>query len=293
MTNEKILIRINGVVKILEIGRFVDELMELKGFLKLNDSEILPLNDLETYVPSLDQDEKIQWKRVIECSRHKSNSRLMKIKTASGREIRCTDAHSFVTRIDNSVVPLRGRDLKVGNRVPVLNSFYPDSHFKSIKISDFLKNSKLFLDMEEDFLYKPGTRAKTIRNTLLCDWSTGWFIGAYLSEGCAVGGTVGISNLNDNYINNAKVFINDLGLSYTEDFHHRGFADGRDLKVNSTLLANFLINSCGQGSNFKKVPEFAYNASDEFVSGLLRGYFDGDGNFHVDRKMIRCSSNSK
>ena len=94
-------------------------------------------------------------------------------------------------------------------------------------------------------------------------------------------------------MNNAKVFVNGIGLDYREDYHHRGFAESRDLKINSSLLARFVIASCGQGSDFKHVPCFAYSASNEFVSGLLRGYFDGDGNFHVDRKMIRASSNSK
>ena len=59
------------------------------------------------------------------------------------------------------------------------------------------------------------------------------------------------------------------------------------------MLGKFTIKNCGVGSDFKKVPDFAYSTSDEFISGLLRGYFDGDGNFHVERKMIRTSSNSK
>ena len=36
-------------------------------------------------------------------------------------------------------------------------------------------------------------------------------------------------------------------------------------------------------ARFKIIPEFAYSAKEEFVSGLLKGYFDGDANFTVNR----------
>src|SRR3989344_2103481 len=101
--SEKIIFKINNEIKIIEIGKFIDGLINSKGSLKLNEySEILPLNDLEIFVPSLNQEEKIEWKKVIEASRHKPQKKLMNIKTASGKEIICTDNHSFVTRINNS-----------------------------------------------------------------------------------------------------------------------------------------------------------------------------------------------
>ena len=65
------------------------------------------------------------------------------------------------------------------------------------------------------------------------------------------------------------------------------------LKISSSLLAQFIKNTCKSGSFNKIIPEFAYSAKEEFVSGLLKGYFDGDANFTVNRKMIRVSSNSK
>src|SRR3989344_8932452 len=101
--NSRIILKMNDKIRILEIGGFVNLLMEQKGSFKLNKhSEILPLNDLEIYVPSLNQEEKIEWKKVVEASRHKPQKKLMNIKTASGKEIICTDNHSFVTRINNS-----------------------------------------------------------------------------------------------------------------------------------------------------------------------------------------------
>jgi len=290
-TNEWLILRINNSVQLMPIGKFVDTLMNINGYREFNNSHILPLHGLEIYVPSLDRDEKVQWKRVIECSRHKHPGKLMNIITASGRSITCTDNHSFVTRIDNMVIPVKGTALKIGNRIPTINNLSAPVITKDIKIQDEVA-SPMVVDAD-GIIHVPGTVTKPMQNIIPLDGLTGWFVGAYLSEGCGSNYALSISNLDNDYINQAKSFITSVGLNYKEDFHHRGFADSRDIKVSSSLLARFITQHCGEGSDFKKVPQFAYSASNEFVSGLLRGYFDGDGNIHVGRKMIRCSSNSK
>ncbi len=289
--HERVIIKINDGIKILKIGEFVDSLIELKGSFKINtDSEIVPLNDLDIYVPSLNKDEKIEWKKVIECSRHKTLKELVKITTASGREIACTDNHSFVTRKNNTIIPILGKELKVGDRVPVVN-YMPNEDMAKLDVKELLVKNYIY-ENADGFL-ETNHHAKPIPRFIKLNENTGWFIGAYLAEGSANRGQVNISNLDNDYINNAKEFVKGIGLDYKEDFHHRGFANGRDLKVSSSLLSQFVVNSCNKGSGNKRVPNFAYNASNDFISGLLRGYFDGDGNFHVDRKMIRVSSNSK
>ncbi len=292
VTEEWLLFKIKDKIRKIKAGKFVDLLMELKGSLRLNEhSEILPLNDLEIYVPSLNQEEKIEWKRVIECSRHKHQNNIIKIKTNSGREISCTDNHSFVTRANNSVVPIKGSDLKIGDRIPVINNFNIEKHQEILDLAEFIEHDNFF-ENEEGFL-ETKHHAKPIPREIKLDKNAGWFVGAYLSEGSSHGTNVTITNCDDNFINNAKKFSLFVNLGYTDRYKDGEYGPGRDLIMNSTLLGNFFINSCSQGADFKKVPIFAYSASDEFVSGLLKGYFDGDGNFHVDRDLIRVSSNSK
>lgn len=292
--SEVIMTKINGKIKNLKIGEFVDTLMNLKGSLTIHkDSEILPLHDLEVYVPSLNQEEKIEWKRVIECSRHKSPDKLMKIKTKSGREVVCTDNHSFVIRNNNSIIPVDGRKLKIGDRIPVLNNFFTESPLSEIKINEEFTDERLIV--KGGMLHTHGN-AKPIRNTIQLDCSTGWYIGAYLAEGSVGGVTtshVGITNINEGYIACAKEFADSIGIDFVDKTYQGQYGPGRTLTIHSTLLGGFIGETCGIGSANKQVPDFAYSASDEFVSGLLKGYFDGDGNFHVDRKMIRVSSNSK
>ncbi len=293
--NEKIIVKSNGKIKIVKIGKFVDFLMKKYGSLKIYNSQITPINNLDVYVPSLDQNEKIKWKKIIECSKHKTNKNLLKLTTKSGRKITATDNHSFVIRKENRIIPTIGRELEIGDRIPVLK-YLPEHCIKEINLVDYLdipKDSRFPIIEEDNCLVKEHTNSKSIPNKLKLDYLFGWFIGAYLAEGNATHGQISISNIDDDFINNLKTFTTRIGLKYTEEYHQRGFSLSRDFKINSALLANFIRNVCKTGSNNKVVPDFSYSAKEEFVSGLLRGYFDGDGNYHIARKMIRASSNSE
>src|SRR3989344_1144475 len=186
--DEKIIVKIDDKINVIEIGKFVDGLIELKGSLNINkDSEILPLNDLNIYVPSLNQEEKVEWKRVIECSRHKPHKKLMKITTASGREITCTDNHSFVTRVNNSVIPIKGTELKIGNRIPVVQ-YLPAENSKSIDVKEFMQDHYIFEN--ENGEIESRYNAKKIPGNIELNKNTGWFIGAYLAEGSSNSGSV-------------------------------------------------------------------------------------------------------
>src|SRR3989344_3534699 len=287
--DEKIIVKIKDRIKILKIGGFVDRLMDKNSIFEFNNTQVLPLNDYEFYAPSINQKRKNEMEKIIECSRHKYNRKLMKLTTASGREIIATDNHSFVIRDNNKVAPIIGADLKIGDRIPVIK-YLPENCISSIKINDYLDSVN---ESDDGLLFRYKTRAKNIPNKIILDRKFGYFIGAYLSEGQANNGQVSISNMDDNFIFNIKEFINVIGLDCKDEINSRGFALSRDLKISSSLLAQFIISICGSGSRNKKVPEFAYSAEEEFVSGLLRGYFDGDANFTVNRRMIRVSSNSR
>ncbi|MBI2670885.1 DNA-directed RNA polymerase subunit A'' [Candidatus Woesearchaeota archaeon] len=287
--SEKIIVKSNNNIKIVKIGKFVDELMNRYGSIDMDFTEVTPINNLELYSISMNNNEKVEWKKITEVSRHKYNKDLMKLTTKSGRKIIATDNHSFVIRSNNKIIPITGRDLKVGNRIPTINNFFTDSLLKEVKIGDSFIDKKIII--ENDIISKSG--AKSIKNSIELNWNTGWFIGAYLAEGYNNLGTTGISNINDNYISNGKEFADYINITPIERHYVGEYGPGRTLTISSTFLSKFIAATCGRGSNYKKIPEFAYSASNEFVKGLLRGYFDGDGNFHVSRKMIRASSNSK
>src|SRR3989454_1025368 len=124
------------------------------------------------------------------------------------------------------------------------------------------------------------------------DASIGWLLGAYLSEGWAAHYYVNISNTDESFLRKTRRVAESFGIGYGEYDNTRGFAKGHDLHLRSVVLSEFLRSACGHGSAQKRIPEFAFGASDACVAALLRAYFDGDGNVSVDRGAIRVSSNS-
>ncbi|EHP87914.1 DNA-directed RNA polymerase subunit A'' [Methanotorris formicicus] len=285
---ERIIIKEGEFIKGIEIGKLVDEMIENYGFEKIGNSEVCDL-PIDIYVPSLDQDEKIRWKRIISCIRHKHNGKLIKLKTKSGRKITATPYHSFVIRKDNKIVPVKGSELNVGDRIPVVKHI-PANCVEAINISDYVSGNYVIDELNNKIT--PKINGKSIPNNIKLDYDFGYFIGMYLAEGSLTKYFVSISNVDENVLNKIKVFADRFNLNYGEYDNNSGFAESHDIRIYSSTLVEFLSNF-GTSSKTKKISDFVFGANKEFVRGLLRGYFDGDGNVNAERRVIRISSNSK
>ena len=188
-----------------------------------------PLED-EYYIVGVDEKEQTHWNRISHVSRHIVNGDMIRVKTRSGRVVDTTMSHSHLVRKDQSVQPILGSDMTVGMRIPVAkhidNAFVRDS----VAIADHIHA------LDREF---------------------GWFVGAYLAEGCLV--------------------------------KKKGSEEA------TGDVADFLMQTCGTGSFKKRVPDFAFLAPDDFKEGLLAGYMDGDGNFMCDKlnHQIRVCSRSE
>jgi len=147
--------------------------------------------------------------------------------------------------------------------------------------------------VEDGFVYPSQNHSRArIPERMELDDALGWLVGAYLAEGSASVYEVSISNTDQRFLARTRSVADTFGLGYGEYEGDRGFGHTHDLRLRSVVLAEFLRRTCGSGSMAKRVPDFAYGAQDVFVSGLLRAYFDGDGNVTVSRRAIRVSSNS-
>jgi DNA-directed RNA polymerase subunit A" len=123
----------------------------------------------------------------------------------------------------------------------------------------------------------------------------GWFIGAYLAEGNLNYNEISITNISEYYIENTKNIAKLFGKECRVVEKQGEFGKSVTTKFNCEKIAKLLLNTCGNGSFVKKVPDFAFTAPDEFKKGLFQGYFDGDGNFQCDANhhQIRCCSRSE
>ncbi len=314
--DERVVVRQNGETDVTEIGPLVDSLMESRETRTVDDHEVaLAPDGLE--VPSLSREETVEWKPVEEISRHETPDELLRFELESGRSIRATKAHSFVTREDNEVVPVAGEDLDTGDWLPIVSSldgtdsdsvdlreYLPANDYWYTSTltdggveavpggSDQLRNKRAALEAGKlkDHAVYPVQGTVGLPEQFPLDEETGFFIGAWLAEGSVTDHYVSVSNVDSEFQSRIRSFATRFDLSVNEYENQSGFATGHDIRVNGTVLADFLRAACMEGDD-KTVPGFAVGANDVFVAGLLRGYFSGDGN--VSRNAVRSSSTSK
>lgn len=127
-SDERVLVRRSDETQTTEIGPLVDSLMASRETRAFDDDDhevALAPDGLE--VLSLGRDEQMRWKSVEEVSRHATPEELLRFELESGRTIRATKAHSFVTRENGEIVPVRGDSLDVGDRLPVVGEYDGDA----------------------------------------------------------------------------------------------------------------------------------------------------------------------
>jgi len=133
------------------------------------------------------------------------------------------------------------------------------------------------------------------------DEDFGFFIGSYIADGCSSDNYIAITKYDKDYLNRIekiatkwgiKTHYTKIGYKYihlnkyeekkgrevTEYAKEMENNDGNaDIRLHSTLLNALISKTCGKGSENKRIPDFAYNAPEEFVRGMLDGLFSGDG----------------
>jgi DNA-directed RNA polymerase subunit A" len=135
-SREGVILREQGRIRTVKIGEFVDELMQRNPVTREAESEWCDLApSLQIEVPSLNSDGMIEWKPLRSISRHIHHRPLIRIKTRSGRTITATDNHSFVTRVNGSLVPVLGGSLKPGDRIPTMKHLPVENPTRELGLS--------------------------------------------------------------------------------------------------------------------------------------------------------------
>ena len=314
--DERILLRQGGDTRVAEIGPLVDGRLDSTESRSIGDHEVTRVSE-DMDVLSLRADEQVQWKPVEEISRHEAPEELLELELESGRTIRATKSHSFVTRTDNEVVPVAGEELTEGDWLPVVASFEgngaseinlreylpADDYWYTSLLTDGgvescpggpdqIRNKQQALDageLDEQAVYPRGGTV-SLPERFPLDEETGFFLGAFLAEGSLTDQYVSISNVDDAFQDCVRGFADRFELTVNEYENTSGFGTGYDIRVNGTVLADILRRVCFEDDQ-KSVPEFAFGSNIEFVRGLLSGYFSGDGN--VATNAVRASSTSE
>jgi len=132
-----------------------------------------------------------------------------------------------------------------------------------------------------------------IPDRLELDKDNGIFIGLFLAEGNVdiKSGYIQITNSNKNIQAFVKSWFDKMSIKHKYRSRTTDRGTTEDVRGFSTILAKLLTKLVGHGARNKYVPNEAFTAPEEFVIGLLNGYFSGDG--HITDSGIRVGSVSK
>jgi len=122
----------------------------------------------------------------------------------------------------------------------------------------------------------------------------GRFIGLFLAEGNVdiKSGYVAITNNNTTICQFVHDWFESQRIRSTEDVKINAIGGvSTTVRGYSTVLAKFLDLLVGHGAASKYVPAEAFSAQEDFIVGLLDGYFSGDGS--VSSNSVEAGSASK
>lgn len=122
----------------------------------------------------------------------------------------------------------------------------------------------------------------------------GIFIGLFLAEGNVdiKSGYIQITNENKNIQKFVKSWFDKISIKHSTNIKTTDLGTTEDVRGYSTILAKLLTKLVGHGARNKYVPDEAFTAPEEFIIGLLNGYFSGDGCIS-DNGITICSASKK
>lgn len=265
----------NDIPKYIEIGRWIDTLLEttpekVKHFTE-RQMELLDI-DNNVYIPTTDENGVVTWGEITAITRHDPGDALYEIKTHGGRSVIVTESKSLLIwnpktkTLDETSTP----DIKIGDSVPVTGELCkPPTVLNHINVMDYLPKTEIII-------------AENLKSFELNE-ENGIFLGIYLAKGSVIEDNIIITTESDNI----HLFVS----SWFEKHNISFVKNTTTVTVNSLVLSKFLLKLVGDEVENKFVPSEAFVSPDSFIIGLLNGYYSGNGSF--TENLIVVSSSSK
>ena len=151
------------------------------------------------------------------------------------------------------------------------------------------------------FVYPARTRpdVSQIPEKITLTESFGFFVGAYLAEGSSNTTQVNITNNEPAYLERVQSLMKEWNVGTHGVCEERtALKTGikgttTSLVIHSTLLATLMQRLFGRVSHEKTLPDWVFQAPDQFVEGLVDGYVSGDGTVEKGTGCVKATSVSK
>jgi DNA-directed RNA polymerase beta' subunit len=296
-----------------------------------NDTTLEYIKDDIVKVLAPTENGNIIWDNVKAVTKHPvinedGSSTLLKVTTHSNRVLIATKAKGFMKRVNNKIIGVTGDELKIGDYIPISNvlKINEENTINKWDITEYLpKNQYLYtnevkkaLELYDakkhikSSLWKPKRKFEEKDNCIYpcrvtkqpahipeifeLDELFGFFIGAYMAEGCCTKHHILIANLDNDFNEKIYRFCKKYSINYHIDDNNGKMKNNgytKTIRLHSLLFAQILLKSIGTDSSNKIFPSIFLQAPDEFLKGLIDGYFSGDGT--IGKSEIMATSVSK
>ncbi len=277
----KIVIIENLKPKVIEIGTWIDSQLDPINLTNpelierdKNNFELLNLTN-KVQIPTLDNDGNVSWGDITAITRHDTGVQLYEIITDSGRKVIVPESKSLLIwnfenkKFEDKLTP----DVILGDCVPItMNLPSPSIIQTHINITEYIDMAEKISQISENF---------TLNKI------NGQFIGLFLADGNVNVeiDTIQIMKSDESTLKFIENYFDTLNIFYEKSMIN-------DIKGYSKLFCKFLNIICGNDVINKKIPEFAFNAPEEFIIGLIDGFISNNGNIQKTN-IIQASSTSK
>jgi DNA-directed RNA polymerase beta' subunit len=157
--SEKIILRNKiGCIKIVPIGQFTEEQIEKSkkiDYMSGTDTTYAELNSDEEYyeVPCANESGETVWRRVEAVTQHPvvnedGTDTMLKVTTKGGREVTATKAKSFLQLFEGKIQGVNGKDLKVGDYLPVSRKILAYTETFALDLRSILSPTKYLYGTE-------------------------------------------------------------------------------------------------------------------------------------------------
>ncbi|WP_254766092.1 LAGLIDADG family homing endonuclease [Salinilacihabitans rarus] len=241
-------------------------------------------DEVDIEVPSLQQDGTIAAQRATRVWKREVPERMLRIRTASGRELEVTPSHPLFVQRDGSCSPVTADTLTEGTFVATPRRLPTDG------------DDSLEVD------YRRSRSRNAVRLELPDEWtpSLARLLGYIVAEGYVEKrsdntGFVSITNNDEEVRDDAKHALIELGLNVTE----RGSSEGRDAREAlrfSGEFVSFLQNLDArllQSSSEQRVPRQLLRTSRRIKAEFLKGFVEGEGHVSASQREITVASTSQ
>jgi len=170
------------------------------------------------------------------------------------------------------------------------NFTLPYSKKSSLQRASVRSNTDNILDGYV-YPYRAVRKEAFVPENFALNTENGIFLGLFLAEGHSNNSHVTITNNSESVRSFVKGWFDKHGIAHNEKSKTNKIG-GLTTTVtgNSSILSKFLLKLVGHKAQNKHVPSEAFLASDDFITGLLNGYYSGDGS--ISKNSIDVSSAS-